>query len=280
MTTNSAPLCQCGCGEPAGVYSRADAGHKKGESRRFIPGHQGRVNRGRPKSDKTDEERFWKRVDKKHGPFPKNRKLGRCWIWTGGLNAKGYGTFHINAGTEHEKTIGAHQFAYFLDRGYALRLSSIQPAVLHKCDTPACVRGSHLFTGTQKDNMNAICGRRVAAEQESVPKNGYPSRKSVLVSTVYLKNCKWLEKHGLSGLAKAIKKCPDLFAHIEQEKPHRQPEEWVPIAERVARGNGGLLPRPKRLIDEMNLTGLYQAFRKHPGLFKHLQIEKSNRVRG
>ena len=38
--------------------------------------------------------------------------------------------------------------------------------VCHHCDTPACVNPDHLFLGSQKDNMDAMCakGRRAVPE--------------------------------------------------------------------------------------------------------------------
>src|SRR3990167_5038069 len=61
-----------------------------------------------PWHEKTDQERFWEKVDK-HGPIPEHRpELGSCWLWTAGQQSAGYGKFRF-LGT----TTLAHRVAYF-----------------------------------------------------------------------------------------------------------------------------------------------------------------------
>lgn len=87
------------------------------------------------------EKLFWPKVDKTPGHGPR----GTCWLWIGQHGPRGYGQFSNRQGY----SAYAHRAAWELARGKI-------PAglkVLHKCDTPLCVRPSHLFVGTQADNM-------------------------------------------------------------------------------------------------------------------------------
>lgn len=88
---------------------------------------------------------FWTKVNKA-GPVPQHRPdLGPCWVWTASCKENGYGQFYIN-----RRPVYAHRFSYLIAHGVipdGLR-------VLHRCDNPPCVRPSHLFVGTARDNMD------------------------------------------------------------------------------------------------------------------------------
>ena len=87
-----------------------------------------------------DLDRFWAKVD----------KSGECWEWTSQTRT-GYGIFWLN-GT----TVSAHRFSLFIEIG------DFEGYACHKCDNPLCVRPSHLFPGSQQDNMDDMYakGRR------------------------------------------------------------------------------------------------------------------------
>lgn len=114
-------------------------GWVKGQPIRFVHGH----NRRQPL-----HTRFWKMVNVR-GPVVR-RELGRCYLWRGALlQGTGYGAFTYSTGPGvPARTTSAHRFAWQQAHG------PIPPgiSILHRCDTRACVRESHLFRGTQRDN--------------------------------------------------------------------------------------------------------------------------------
>lgn len=67
-----------------------------------------------------------------------------CWLWIAATGYNGYGVFNLNGRLE-----GAHRTAYRLSHD-----GDVPAAldVLHRCDTPACVRPDHLFLGNAKLN--------------------------------------------------------------------------------------------------------------------------------
>ena len=77
---------------------------------------------------------FWRRVE----------KTPTCWLWTGTKHRQGYGFIYRN-----DKNRLTHRYAWEMARGEI----PTGMMVLHKCDVTACVRLSHLFLGTQTDNM-------------------------------------------------------------------------------------------------------------------------------
>ena len=93
-----------------------------------------------------------------------------------------------------------------------------------------------------------------------------------------LENSTWLIENGLSGLDQAKRNHSDLFSHIPQDKKLRSPEEWVPIAEQMAKKNGDVLQTQQWLI-ENDLGSLVQAKRHHPDLFDHIPQEPHKRGR-
>lgn len=103
----------------------------------------GNVNFVNPKSQKdlTIAERFWSKVKYSEG----------CWIWLTYTDKDGYGNFRIRIPEKFfpkQTTIGAHIVSFILTFN---RLP--KDCVLHRCDNPSCVKPSHLFEGTKKDNM-------------------------------------------------------------------------------------------------------------------------------
>jgi hypothetical protein len=78
-------------------------------------------------------DRLWAKVD----------KTGPCWLWMGSCDRGGYGQIKDkNAG------LRCHRVSWELHYGPIPK----DVCVLHKCDTPTCVRPCHLFLGTSGDN--------------------------------------------------------------------------------------------------------------------------------
>jgi len=82
---------------------------------------------------------------------PSDESLGQgllpCLIWQGRTNHAGYGVFSGNLGIVVERR--AHRRAWVFAYGQI----PLGMCVLHHCDNPPCVEPTHLFLGTQRDNV-------------------------------------------------------------------------------------------------------------------------------
>jgi len=127
-------ICLCGCGE------ECTAG------KQWRHGHIARVRHWHSGRSRPVIERFWESVNKTDG----------CWFWTRSVMHGGYGSFKVRSKTN----IRAHRFSWELVNGPV----ADGLWVLHKCDTPRCVRPDHLFLGTPKDNIaDAVRKGRMAS---------------------------------------------------------------------------------------------------------------------
>lgn len=89
-----------------------------------------------PYRKKDPASRFWTKVE----------KSSDCWEWRASLNNKGYGTFRLSS---PRRSILAHRYAWELANGPIPQ----GMVACHHCDNPKCVRPSHMFLGTKRDNL-------------------------------------------------------------------------------------------------------------------------------
>jgi hypothetical protein len=100
-------------------------------------------------------DRIWSKVDRDTSP-------DGCWPWLGKISRNGYGLFSTAPG--RFKT--AHRAVWEVANGRPL--VSIEVAC-HICDNPRCVRPSHVFIGTQTDNMRDMHSKMRHSHGEHVP---------------------------------------------------------------------------------------------------------------
>jgi hypothetical protein len=94
------------------------------------------------------EQRFWTKVNK-FGPPPAHLPhLGGCWLWTAKARLREYGSI---AGVVNGKRRPLYTHRVSWELTYGPIPGALE--VLHRCDTPLCVRPDHLFLGTQQDNL-------------------------------------------------------------------------------------------------------------------------------
>jgi hypothetical protein len=91
-------------------------------------------NKAYPVNHGTFDERFWSKVKKGTG----------CWLWQAAASERGYGKIF-----QGRKLRSAHRVSWEIHNG---KIPS-GLMVLHRCDTPGCVRPDHLFLGTCLDNL-------------------------------------------------------------------------------------------------------------------------------
>lgn len=112
----------------------------------------GKKRGGYRKREITREEiiaRFESRINKTPGHGPD----GDCWVWSGMVNNKGYGSFKIRKiqedGTSKYPLLMSHRFAYSIWVG-PIPEGRI---IMHRCDNPPCCNPAHLVLGSQYENL-------------------------------------------------------------------------------------------------------------------------------
>lgn len=113
----------------------------------FTPNYLGRVCCSQRCADAKKGsflDRFWARVKKLPG--------NGCWEWQGRIEKNGYARIRLENSRER---VLVHRLSYELTVGSIPK----GKLVLHDCDNRRCVRSSHLFIGTQKNNMEDMIAK-------------------------------------------------------------------------------------------------------------------------
>lgn len=118
--------------------------------------------------------RFWAKV----------RRGGddECWLWTASVSGTGfkYGQFTLpRSGDGRQPHVKAHRLAWILTHG------PIPDGfkVCHRCDVPLCVNPTHLFLGTQAENL-ADCRRKGRMPRERNAKLSISDRAAIRTALV------------------------------------------------------------------------------------------------
>jgi hypothetical protein len=117
------------------------------------------------------EKRFWSKV----------KKTKSCWLWTASTNIQGYGK--IGIGYRGQGFVAAHRLSWEIHNGPIPK----GMCVLHKCDNPLCVNPSHLWLGTNTDNLKDMAKKRRSCIGEKNARAKLTQKQVDKIRTLYKK---------------------------------------------------------------------------------------------
>lgn len=91
-------------------------------------------------TDDTTEEEVIERLEEKYVEDDDTN----CWEWTAATNKSGYGRIRIDDVLRYAHRVSYRIHVGDLDDG---------AQVNHRCHNPRCINPDHLYSGTQKDNI-------------------------------------------------------------------------------------------------------------------------------
>jgi hypothetical protein len=145
----------------------------------------------RPKTFQTDER---VRRHFETNVRPASTDADACWVWQRRKNANGYGLTKIKG-----VPLLAHRVAY------QLYVGELIPGLLvcHRCNNQSCVRPSHLYQATNKENIAhaARDGIQYQLKKRCCPKCGGP----YTYEYINARRCKPCHLKGLAELYKRRK---------------------------------------------------------------------------
>jgi len=104
-------------------------------------------------------ELFWTQFDRTKVKV--SEELGFCWIWTGTVGSKGYGTFRMNGQMQY-----IHRIAFQLVKGPIPRGRK----ACHRCDVRLCGNPNHVYNGTSTSNLVDAYTRQRRPQGEAHPR--------------------------------------------------------------------------------------------------------------
>lgn len=121
-----------------------------------------------------------------------------CWLWTGSVNAAGYGRLSYRL-----KPVHAHRISWLIAHG---EMPPDDVLVCHRCDVKSCVNPDHLFLGTYSDNLRDAIAKgihgysrskknwmEVRTPKRNPPetcKHGHPYPKHLYIGTTGNRYCR------------------------------------------------------------------------------------------